>query len=76
VQPEDGGAISAADYALGFVDLIEKGDRHRAQVNRPLIGQLRLPRPHARTRQRTAKSVAAASPRSGVSPRPRQGPTA
>lgn len=33
VQPEDGGAISAADYALGFVDLIEQGDHHRAQVN-------------------------------------------
>jgi uncharacterized protein len=33
VQPEDGGAISAADFALGFVDLIEKGDRHRAQAN-------------------------------------------
>jgi uncharacterized protein len=33
VQPEDGGAISAGDYALGFVDLIEKGDHHRAQVN-------------------------------------------
>jgi uncharacterized protein len=33
VQPEDGGAISATDYALGFVDLIEKGDHHRAQVN-------------------------------------------
>jgi putative NADH-flavin reductase len=33
VQPEDGGAISAADYALGFVDLIEKGDLHRAHVN-------------------------------------------
>ncbi|GAA4899628.1 NAD(P)-dependent oxidoreductase [Streptomonospora salina] len=33
VQPEDGGAISAADYALGFVDLIEKGDHHRAHVN-------------------------------------------
>jgi putative NADH-flavin reductase len=33
VSPEDGGAISAADYALGFVDLIEKGDHHRAQVN-------------------------------------------
>ncbi|MEV4596205.1 NAD(P)H-binding protein [Amycolatopsis sp. NPDC049253] len=29
----DGGAISAADYALGFVDLIEKGDHHRAHVN-------------------------------------------
>lgn len=33
VQPEDGGAISAGDYALGFVDLIEKHDHHRAQVN-------------------------------------------
>jgi len=33
VQPEDGGAISAPDYAIGFVDLIEKGDHHRAQVN-------------------------------------------
>lgn len=33
VQPEDGGAISAADYALGFVDLIDKGDQRRAQVN-------------------------------------------
>jgi putative NADH-flavin reductase len=29
----DGGEISAADYALGFVDLIEKGEHHRAQVN-------------------------------------------
>jgi putative NADH-flavin reductase len=33
VQPKDGGAISTADYALGFVDLIEEGDHHRAQVN-------------------------------------------
>lgn len=33
VQPEDGGAISAPDYALGFVDLIEKGEHHRAHVN-------------------------------------------
>lgn len=33
VQPEDGGAISAADYALGFLDLIEKGEHHRAHVN-------------------------------------------
>ena len=33
VQPEDGGAISAGDYALGFVDLIEQGDHRRAQVN-------------------------------------------
>lgn len=33
VQPDDGGAISAADYALGIVDLIEKGAHHRAHVN-------------------------------------------
>ena len=33
VAPEDGGAISAADYALGLVDLIEKGEHHRTQVN-------------------------------------------
>jgi putative NADH-flavin reductase len=33
VEPEGGGDISAADYALGFVDLIERGDRHREQVN-------------------------------------------
>jgi putative NADH-flavin reductase len=33
VQPDDGGAISAPDYALGFVDLIEAGDQHRAHVN-------------------------------------------
>lgn len=33
VQPEDGGAISSADYAIGLVDLIEKGNRHRAHVN-------------------------------------------
>ena len=33
VQPENGGAISAADYAAGFVDLIERADHHRAQVN-------------------------------------------
>ena len=32
VQP-DGGEISAADYALGFVDLIESGEHHRAHVN-------------------------------------------
>ena len=29
----DGGAISAADYALGLVDLIESGDHHREHVN-------------------------------------------
>lgn len=33
VQPEDGGAISAADYAIGFLDVIEKGGHHRTQVN-------------------------------------------
>jgi putative NADH-flavin reductase len=33
VQPEGGGSISGADYALGFVDLIEQGDHHRAHVN-------------------------------------------
>jgi putative NADH-flavin reductase len=33
VQPEDGGAISGADYAIGLVDLIEKGGHHRAHVN-------------------------------------------
>jgi putative NADH-flavin reductase len=33
VEPESGGAISAEDYALGFVDLIEKGNHHRAHVN-------------------------------------------
>lgn len=32
VHPE-GGAISGADYALGFVDLIEQGNHHRAHVN-------------------------------------------
>jgi putative NADH-flavin reductase len=32
-QPEGGGAISGADYALGFVDLIEEGKYHRAHVN-------------------------------------------
>ena len=33
IQPEDGGAISGVDYALGFVDLIEQGNHHRAHVN-------------------------------------------
>jgi hypothetical protein len=33
VSPEDGGDISAPDYALGLVDLIEAADHHRAQVN-------------------------------------------
>jgi uncharacterized protein len=33
VQPEDGGAISSADYAIGVVDLIEQDNHHRAHVN-------------------------------------------
>jgi len=33
VEPSDGGAISGADFALGFVDVIEKDDHHRAHIN-------------------------------------------
>jgi putative NADH-flavin reductase len=33
VQPSDGGSISAPDYALGLVDLIDRNDHHRAHVN-------------------------------------------
>jgi len=33
VNPEGGGAISGADYAIGFVDLIEAAKHHRAHVN-------------------------------------------
>lgn len=33
VQPEDGGEISGADYALGFIDLVEQGDNHRVHLN-------------------------------------------
>src|SRR5262249_11717334 len=33
VEPDGGGAISAPDYAIGFVDLIEQDKYHRAQVN-------------------------------------------
>jgi len=33
LQPEDGGAISGPDYAIGFVDLIEQRSHHRAHVN-------------------------------------------
>jgi len=33
VAPEDGGAISSADYATGLVDLIEHENHHRAHVN-------------------------------------------
>jgi putative NADH-flavin reductase len=32
VDPE-GGAISGADYAAGFVDTIEQGNHHRAHIN-------------------------------------------
>ena len=33
VAPDGGGAISAPDYALGLVDLIERDGQHRAHVN-------------------------------------------
>ncbi|MEU8615415.1 NAD(P)H-binding protein [Actinoplanes sp. NPDC048791] len=33
VQPEDGGSISGADYAIGVVDLIEQETHNRAHVN-------------------------------------------
>lgn len=33
LTPARGGSISGADYALGFVDLIERGDRHREHLN-------------------------------------------
>lgn len=33
LQPEDGGEISGADYAIGFVDIIEHGTHHRAHIN-------------------------------------------
>jgi len=33
VDPQSGGAISAPDFALGVVDLIERGTHHRVQVN-------------------------------------------
>jgi hypothetical protein len=33
VVPAGGGAISAPDYAIGFVDLIEQDNHHRAHVN-------------------------------------------
>ncbi|GAA1667897.1 NAD-dependent epimerase [Mycolicibacterium murale] len=33
VDPESGGAISAPDYALGVVDLIEQDSHHRVHVN-------------------------------------------
>lgn len=33
VEPDTGGAISAADYALGLVDLIDDDTHHRAHVN-------------------------------------------
>jgi uncharacterized protein len=33
VEPDTGGVISVDDYALGFVDLIDKSAHHRAHVN-------------------------------------------
>ncbi|MCX7520723.1 NAD(P)H-binding protein [Microbacterium sp. STN6] len=33
LQPDDGGEISGADYALGFVDIIEQRSHHRAHLN-------------------------------------------
>ena len=33
VQPEGEGGISSADYALGFVDVIEQGSHHRVHLN-------------------------------------------
>ena len=33
VEPDGGWAISGADFALGFVDLIEQGDQHRVHLN-------------------------------------------
>jgi uncharacterized protein len=33
VAPDDGGAISSADFAIGLVDLIEQEDHYRAHVN-------------------------------------------
>lgn len=33
LRPEDGGEISGADFALGFVDVIDQGNRHRAHIN-------------------------------------------
>jgi putative NADH-flavin reductase len=33
VDPETGGVIAVADYALGLVDLIDKDTHHRTQVN-------------------------------------------
>jgi uncharacterized protein len=33
LSPEDGGAISSHDYAIGLLDLIERDDHHRTHVN-------------------------------------------
>ena len=33
IAPEDGGAISAPDYAIGVLDLVEGDKHHRAHVN-------------------------------------------
>ena len=33
IAPEDGGAISAPDYAIGVLDLVEGDKHHRAHLN-------------------------------------------
>jgi uncharacterized protein len=33
LEPAGGGAISGADFALGFVDLMDRGDHHRVHLN-------------------------------------------
>lgn len=33
LEPDGGGEISGADFALGFVDVIEQGSHHRAHIN-------------------------------------------
>lgn len=33
IQPDDGGAISAPDYAIGILDLIENANHHRTHLN-------------------------------------------
>ena len=34
LHPDSGGEISGADFALGFLDVIEQGNHHRAHLNR------------------------------------------
>ena len=33
LHPDSGGEISGADFALGFLDVIEQGNHHRAHIN-------------------------------------------